>query len=112
RSLTAGPRVLLLDEPAAGLDSTESEWLAQRLRDIRTAGVSILLVDHDMALVLGLCDRIEVLDQGRIIASGPPEEIRRSRHVAEAYLGAPATSATATSATVTGKPASRPVEAP
>ena len=112
RSLTAGPRVLLLDEPAAGLDSTESEWLAQRLRDIRTAGVSILLVDHDMALVLGLCDRIEVLDQGRIIASGPPEEIRRNRHVAEAYLGAPATSAPAASATMTGKPASRPVEAP
>ena len=87
RALLGNPDVLLLDEPAAGLDSTESLWLADRLRAVRDQGVTILLVDHDMGLVLGLCDDIRVLNFGRIIASGPPEAIRADPMVAEAYLG-------------------------
>jgi len=88
RALAGEPRLLLLDEPAAGLDSTESLWLADRLRDVRDAGVTILLIDHDMSLVLGLCDEIHVLDFGELIASGNPGEIRDNRRVAQAYLGA------------------------
>jgi len=88
RALAAQPRVLLLDEPAAGLDSIESIWLADRLRAVRDTGVTIVLIDHDMSLVLGVCDEIHVLDFGRLIASGPPEAIRADRRVAEAYLGA------------------------
>jgi len=87
RALAGHPRVLLLDEPAAGLDTTESLQLAERLRQVRDKGVTILLVDHDMSLVLGLCDTIHVLDFGVLIASGPPAEIRSDRRVAEAYLG-------------------------
>jgi ABC-type branched-subunit amino acid transport system ATPase component len=88
RALAGEPRLLLLDEPAAGLDSTESLWLADRLRDVRDTGVTILLIDHDMSLVLGLCDEIHVLDFGELIASGDPGEIRDNRRVAQAYLGA------------------------
>ena len=87
RALAGRPSVLLLDEPAAGLDSSESEWLADRLRAVRDAGVTILLVDHDVNLVLGLCDEIHVLDFGALIASGPPEEIRTDVAVNQAYLG-------------------------
>lgn len=87
RSLSCQPKVLLLDEPAAGLDSTESMWLAEQLREIRASGVTILLVDHDMGLVLSLCDEIHVLDFGERIASGTPEEIVGDQRVAEAYLG-------------------------
>lgn len=87
RALACRPAVLLLDEPAAGLDTAESLWLAERLRDLRAAGTAIVLVDHDMSLVLGLCDEIHVLDFGRVIASGSPEAIRRDPVVAEAYLG-------------------------
>ena len=87
RALAGRPSVLLLDEPAAGLDSSESEWLADRLRAVRDAGVTILLVDHDVNLVLGLCDEIHVLDFGALIASGPPEAIRNDVAVNQAYLG-------------------------
>jgi ABC-type branched-subunit amino acid transport system ATPase component/ABC-type branched-subunit amino acid transport system permease subunit len=87
RALIGRPQVVLLDEPAAGLDSSESAWLAERLRQIRDSGVTVLLVDHDMNLVLNLCDHIEVLDFGRIIASGTPAEVRGSDVVADAYLG-------------------------
>ncbi len=87
RALAARPTLLLLDEPAAGLDTLESLWLASQLRGIRNQGVTILLVDHDMGLVLGLCDVIHVLDFGRIIASGTPTEIRNDARVAAAYLG-------------------------
>jgi ABC-type branched-subunit amino acid transport system ATPase component/branched-subunit amino acid ABC-type transport system permease component len=87
RALAANPRLLLLDEPAAGLDSTESLWLADRLRAVRDAGVTILLVDHDMSLVLNLCDRIAVLDFGALIATGTPGEIRNNELVSTAYLG-------------------------
>jgi ABC-type branched-subunit amino acid transport system ATPase component/branched-subunit amino acid ABC-type transport system permease component len=87
RALVGRPRVLLLDEPAAGLDTRETAWLADRLRDVRGTGVAILLVDHDMSLVLGLCDHIYVLDFGQLIASGPPASIRSDPRVAAAYLG-------------------------
>jgi ABC-type branched-subunit amino acid transport system ATPase component/branched-subunit amino acid ABC-type transport system permease component len=88
RALAGGPRLLLLDEPAAGLDSTESQWLAERLRAVRDRGVTILLVDHDMSLVLNLCDSIDVLDFGALIATGTPEQIRTNEQVSTAYLGA------------------------
>jgi ABC-type branched-subunit amino acid transport system ATPase component len=88
KALAGQPRLLLLDEPAAGLDSSESRWLAERLRGVRDTGVTILLIDHDMSLVLGLCDEIHVLDFGALIASGGPDAIRRDQRVAGAYLGA------------------------
>jgi branched-chain amino acid transport system ATP-binding protein len=87
RALAAGSRVLCLDEPAAGLDSDESERLGRRLKQLVSAGSSLLLVDHDMGLVLGVCDRIYVLDLGRVIAEGAPQEIRTAPQVIEAYLG-------------------------
>jgi ABC-type branched-subunit amino acid transport system ATPase component len=88
RALAGQPRLLLLDEPAAGLDSSESQWLAARLRDVRDTGVTILLIDHDMSLVLGLCDQLYVLNFGSLIASGPPDRIRVDPSVVDAYLGA------------------------
>jgi ABC-type branched-subunit amino acid transport system ATPase component/ABC-type branched-subunit amino acid transport system permease subunit len=87
RACVGEPAVLLLDEPAAGLDSEESTWLGDRLRSIGTAGTGLLLVDHDVNLVLGVCDHVYVLDFGKLIAEGPPEAIRADRTVAAAYLG-------------------------
>lgn len=87
RALAGAPEVLLLDEPAGGLDSSESLWLGERLRDIRDSGVTIVMIDHDMNLVLGLCDWIHVLNFGQVIASGTPADIRADRQVAQAYLG-------------------------
>lgn len=89
RVLAASPRVALLDEPAAGLDSAESQWLGERLRMARNAGTSILMVDHDMDLVLSICDRVVVLDLGKVIAIGTPEQIRTDDSVIRAYLGMP-----------------------
>jgi ABC-type branched-subunit amino acid transport system ATPase component/ABC-type branched-subunit amino acid transport system permease subunit len=88
RALAGRPRVVLLDEPAAGLDTTESQWLGKRLRAIRDNGTTIVMVDHDMELVLDVCDRIVVLDLGRPIAVGTPDEVRRNPDVTRAYLGA------------------------
>jgi ABC-type branched-subunit amino acid transport system ATPase component/branched-subunit amino acid ABC-type transport system permease component len=88
RALVGNPSVLLLDEPAGGLDTTESRWLGQRLRNICDSGVSILLIDHDMHLVLNLCDSIYVVDFGRVIAHAAPSDIKADRAVAAAYLGA------------------------
>jgi ABC-type branched-subunit amino acid transport system ATPase component/branched-subunit amino acid ABC-type transport system permease component len=87
RALVGKPSVLVLDEPAAGLDSTESSWLGERLRFIRASGVTILICDHDMQLVLGLCDEVVVLDFGVVIARGTPAEVRADPTVAAAYLG-------------------------
>lgn len=87
RALAASPKVLLLDEPAAGLDSGESLALGVRLRAIADTGVTVFLIDHDMGLVLDVCDRIHVLDFGSVIASGSPDEIRADPGVIAAYLG-------------------------
>ena len=87
RACAADPQVVLLDEPAAGLDSTESQWLGDRIRAISATGTSVLLVDHDVALVLDVCDSIYVLDFGRVIAEGVPATIRADRAVIDAYLG-------------------------
>jgi len=87
RALACRPRLLLLDEPAAGLDTNESLELGERLRAVTRSGVTVLLVDHDMGLVLGVCDRVVVLDFGRVITQGSPDEIRRNHDVIAAYLG-------------------------
>jgi ABC-type branched-subunit amino acid transport system ATPase component len=87
RGCVAGPSVLLLDEPAAGLDTAESAWLGERIRAVASSGTAVLLVDHDVALVLRACDHVYVLDFGRVIAEGPPDTIRSDRAVADAYLG-------------------------
>jgi len=88
RALAARPSLVLLDEPAAGLDDRESADLGVLLRRLPDLGVTVLLVDHDMALVLGVCDRVHVLDLGRRIASGTPAEVRADPLVLAAYLGA------------------------
>jgi branched-chain amino acid transport system ATP-binding protein len=87
RALASRPKLLLLDEPAAGLDTAESQALGARLRDVLEHGITVLLVDHDMGLVLTVCDTLWVLDYGRVIANGTPEEIRRNQDVIAAYLG-------------------------
>ncbi|MFF7736582.1 ATP-binding cassette domain-containing protein [Streptomyces sp. NPDC007984] len=87
RALAAGPDVLLMDEPAAGLDSDESMALGQRIRAIAAAGTGVLLIDHDMGLVLKVCDEVHVLEFGSLIAHGTPGEIRRNDEVVAAYLG-------------------------
>jgi ABC-type branched-subunit amino acid transport system ATPase component/ABC-type branched-subunit amino acid transport system permease subunit len=87
RACVAEPAVLLLDEPAAGLDTEESTLLGERIRAICSAGTAMLLVDHDVNLVLSVCDHVYVLDFGAVIAEGPPDAIRADRAVADAYLG-------------------------
>jgi branched-chain amino acid transport system permease protein len=90
RALAARPRLLCLDEPAAGLDTRESRELGARLRGLADQGQSMLLIEHDMGLVLGICDRVVVLEFGRVIADGPPEVVRADPRVIAAYLGADA----------------------
>jgi branched-chain amino acid transport system ATP-binding protein len=87
RSLATRPSVLLLDEPASGQTDSETERFASLLRDLSREGMTILLVEHDMQLVMSVCDAICVLDFGRIIADGSPDEIRTNDAVLAAYLG-------------------------
>jgi len=87
RALVADAKLLLLDEPAAGLDRQETVWLGLQLRRIVESGTPILMVDHDMGLVLSVSDRIHVLEFGKLIASGAPGEIRKDERVIAAYLG-------------------------
>ncbi len=87
RALVTQSTVLLLDEPAAGLDRSETVWFGEQLRALVDGGYSMLLVDHDMSLVLSVCDRIHVLENGKLIATGTPKEIRINERVIAAYLG-------------------------
>ena len=87
RAIVARPKLLLLDEPAAGLNSTEGGRLVDLIRRIRARGITIMMVEHHMEVVMPTCDRITVLNYGRRLAQGPPAEIRRDPEVIRAYLG-------------------------
>jgi branched-chain amino acid transport system ATP-binding protein len=87
RALATGPALLILDEPAAGLNEQETHELVQLIRQIRDSGVTVLLIEHDMKMVMGLCERIVVVDHGSLIAEGTPAEIQANREVIKAYLG-------------------------
>jgi ABC-type branched-subunit amino acid transport system ATPase component len=87
RALAAGPKIILMDEPAAGLNSKETAELASLIRRIRESGITIVLVEHDMDLVMDVCHAIVVLNLGKKLAEGTPREIQENPQVISAYLG-------------------------
>lgn len=87
RALASDPKLLLLDEPAAGMNETETEELFFLIKKVQERGITVLLIEHDMPLVMKLCDRIAVLNFGKKLAEGTPEEIQNNQAVIEAYLG-------------------------
>jgi branched-chain amino acid transport system ATP-binding protein len=86
-ALAAKPKLLLLDEPVSGMNPSETASFMKILGQIRALGITVLLVEHDMKMVMGVSDRVICLNQGRIIASGSPGEIQKDREVIRAYLG-------------------------
>jgi len=87
RALMAGPRVLLLDEPAAGLNDSETARLGELIVAVRDAGITVMVVEHNMSLVMGIADQVIVLDAGAVVAAGTPRGIAADRRVIEAYVG-------------------------
>jgi branched-chain amino acid transport system ATP-binding protein len=87
RALATQPKLLALDEPAAGMNDTETATLGRLLQKIKASGVTLLLIEHDVKLVMGLCDRVAVLEYGRLIAEGEPDSVKNNPRVIAAYLG-------------------------
>ncbi|HWF23146.1 MAG TPA: ATP-binding cassette domain-containing protein [Acidimicrobiales bacterium] len=108
RALATSPTTLLLDEPSSGLDAQETQDLGEVLTQLASEGMGILLVEHDMTLVMGVCDQVDVLDNGRVIARGDPVSVRANPDVQEAYLGGESGPSTTPAAPVPGNGAAGP----